>query len=95
MIRSPKDPAMFGTWPKIGGSIYFRNGVNERTLWTLLGGSFKDNGTTDNMTQSAEMGQLTEVHASKVSFSALDSSSIYSGSSLQPKSLQVLACIRT
>lgn len=81
--------------PNISGSIYFRNGVNERTLWTLLGGSFKDNGTTDNMTQSAQMGQLTEVHASKVSFSALDSSSIYSGSSLQPKSLQVLACIRT
>ena len=81
--------------PNIGGSIYFRNGVTERTLWTFLGGSFKDNGITDNMTQSAQMGQLTEVHASKVSFSALDSSSIYSGSSLQPKSLQVLACIRT
>ena len=82
-------------WPNIGGSIYFRNGVTDRTLWTFLGGSFKDNGMTDNMTQSAEMGQLTEVHASKVSFSALDSSAIYNGTSMQPKSLQILPCIRT
>ena len=80
--------------PNIGGSIYFRNGVTERTLWTFLGGSFKDNGITDNMTQSAEMGQLTEVHASKVSFSALDSSAIYSGNSMQPKALSILPCVR-
>ena len=90
----PKEPVMFGVKPNISGSIYLRNGVTERTLWTFLAGSFKDNGTTDNMTQSAEMGQLTEVHASKVSFSAFDSSAIYNGTSMQPKALHTLPCIK-
>lgn len=46
VIKSQKRPEMFG--PNIAGSIYLRNGVTERTLWTFLGGSFKDNGTTEH-----------------------------------------------
>lgn len=79
-----KSPLMFG--PNING--YFR--IDYATFIHSTG-AFSVNKTNEEVL--AQGAQLLNVNRG-MNFFAYQSSSVYSGSKLQPESLQVLACIR-
>ena len=83
---SSSPPSMFGTWPNING--YFR--IDYATFIHSTG-AFSVNKTNEEVL--AQGAQLLNVNRG-MNFFAYQSSSVYSGSKLQPESLQVLACIR-
>ena len=77
---------MFGQVPNING--YFR--IDYATFIHSTG-AFSVNKTNEEVL--AQGAQLLNVNRG-MNFFAYQSSSVYSGSKLQPESLQVLACIR-
>ena len=82
--------------PNIQGSLYSQPyGENRENIFVWTSGSF-----SSNLSGSTGRGSLTinnDVPGSTLSYLSFDadkSSSVYNGSAMQPRALQVLACIR-
>ena len=85
VARSQNRPVMFGDGPNIQGEINPLSGKNPYTHGAFqLGNSYLN----DDRSSGSDAG------STQLTFSAARFSTIYSGSSMQPKALQVLACIR-
>lgn len=82
---SSNPPWMFGLSPNIGGGFGYLVAVQN---WGI-NGAFSSGSTEDGSSSFDTTGQ----HAG-VFFSARNSSSIYSGETLQPSALQTLPCIK-
>ena len=87
---------MFGQVPNMSGSAKCSlNGPN--SYWQVggVGALYNDGSKADvPMVGFAEVKTVERSDSESILFSASRASSIYSGSKVQPKALQVLACIR-
>lgn len=83
--------------PNISGSLFSQPyGENRENLFVWTAGSFNSDlsGTTGRGSLVVDNG-IPGQTLSYLSFDADKSSSVYNGSAMQPKAVQVLACIRT
>ena len=88
---------MFGASPNISGAA--TNSLNGPNSYWVVGGtgSLYNNGSKADvpMVGLAEDRTVERSSSGSINLSAARSSSVYTGSKVQPAALQILACIRT
>ena len=85
---------MFG--PNITGALFSQPyGEDRDNIFVWTSGAFSTNlsGTTGNGSLAVDVGVPGKT-LSYLSFTASDSSSMYNSGTMQPKSLQIMPCIR-
>ena len=89
-------PLMFGQAPNITGALFSQPyGEDRDNIFVWTSGAFSTNlsGTTGNGSLAVDV-SVPGKTLSYLSFTASDSSSMYNSGTMQPKSLQIMPCIR-